>query len=119
MVNERDGYGDDMVPDYFTKLEEGDFFGWPYAYTGGVEDPKHAGKRPDLVEATKMPDVLFQAHSAPVGLLFYKGGQFPEEYIGDAFVSFHGSWNRSEPTGYKIVRIRFEEGRPQGDTKIS
>ena len=114
VVNERDGYGDDLVPDYFTRLEQGDFFGWPYAYTGGIEDPKYAGQQPDLVQATKMPDVLFQAHSAPVGLVFYKGGQFPEEYIGDAFVSLHGSWNRSEPTGYKVVRIRFEEGRPVG-----
>jgi glucose/arabinose dehydrogenase len=114
VVNERDGYGDDLVPDYFTRVEEGDFFGWPYAYAGGIEDAKFSVKRPDMVAKTKLPDVLFQAHSAPVGLVFYTGQQFPEEYQGDAFVSLHGSWNRSQPTGYKVVRIRFEDGRPIG-----
>ncbi len=114
VVNERDGYGDDLVPDYFTRVQDGEFFGWPYAYIGGLPDAKFADKRPDLVAATKLPDVLFQAHSAPVGLVFYTGDQFPEDYQGDAFVSLHGSWNRSDPTGYKIVRIPFENGRPKG-----
>ena len=114
VVNERDGYGDDLVPDFFTRVQQGDFYGWPYAYIGGIPDPKLGEARPDLVAATKMPDVLFQAHSAPIGLHFYTGDQFPSDYKGDAFVTLHGSWNRSEPTGYKIVRIRFEDGRPVG-----
>ena len=114
VVNERDGYGDDLVPDFFTRVQENDFYGWPYAYAGGIADPKLGEARPDLVAATKMPDVLFQAHSAPIGLHFYQGDQFPPDFQGDAFVTFHGSWNRSEPTGYKLVRIRFQDGRPSG-----
>jgi len=114
VVNERDGYGDDLVPDFFTRVQKGDFYGWPYAYIGGIPDPKLGDVRPDLVAATKMPDVLFQSHSAPIGLHFYTGEQFPADYKGDAFVTLHGSWNRAEPTGYKLVRIRFENGRPIG-----
>ncbi|HWA91352.1 MAG TPA: PQQ-dependent sugar dehydrogenase [Rhizomicrobium sp.] len=114
-VNERDGYGDALVPDYFTRIAQGDFFGWPYAYTGPHADPSFGAKRPDLVAKTKMPDVLFQAHSAPLGIAFYEGGQFPAEYKGDAFVSLHGSWNSGRPTGYKVVRVRFKDGRPTGE----
>ncbi|MDA1072870.1 MAG: PQQ-dependent sugar dehydrogenase [Proteobacteria bacterium] len=114
VVNERDGYGDDLVPDYFTRVRQGEFFGWPYAYAGGVPYPEYGQDEPDLVAATVLPDVLIQSHSAPLGLVFYDGEQFPAEYRGDAFVSLHGSWNRSQPTGYKIVRIRFEDGRPVG-----
>lgn len=114
VVNERDGYGDDLVPDYFTRLRRGAFFGWPYAYAGGLPDPRFAARAPDMVARTVLPDVLFQSHSAPLGLVFYEGTQFPADYRGDAFVAFHGSWNRSVPTGYKIVRIRFRNGRPVG-----
>jgi glucose/arabinose dehydrogenase len=114
-VNERDGYGDGLVPDYFTRIASGDFFGWPYAYSGPHPDPDLGKKRPDLVARTKMPDVLFQAHSAPLGIAFYDGGQFPAEYKGDAFVSLHGSWNSGRPTGYKVVRVRFKDGKPTGE----
>jgi glucose/arabinose dehydrogenase len=111
-VNERDGLGDNLPPDYFTQVRQGDFFGWPYAYTGAHTDPTYGTKRPDLVAKTKTPDVLFQAHSAPLGLVFYEGNQFPAEYKGDAFVALHGSWNSATPTGYKVVRVHFANGRP-------
>ena len=111
-VNERDGLGDDLPPDYFTRIRQGDFFGWPYAYIGPHPDPNFGAKRPDLVAKTKTPDVLFHAHSAPLGLVFYDGNQFPAEYKGDAFVALHGSWDSAAPTGYKVVRIRFQNGRP-------
>lgn len=114
VVNERDGYGDDLVPDYFTRVREGEFFGWPYAYSGSFPDPEFAEAAPDLVETSVLPDVMFQSHSAPLGLVFYDGASFPADYRGDAFVSLHGSWNRTLATGYKIVRIRFEDGRPVG-----
>ena len=114
-VNERDGYGDALVPDYFTRIQRGDFYGWPYAYSGPHPDPDFGAKRPDLVAKTKTPDVLFQAHSAPLGIAFYDGKQFPADYSGDAFVSLHGSWNSGKPTGYKVVRVKFVHGRPIGD----
>ncbi len=114
-VNERDGYGDGLVPDYFTRITQGEFFGWPYAYSGPHADPDWGKKRSDLVAKTKLPDVLFQAHSAPLGIAFYEGGQFPAEYKGDAFVSLHGSWNSGRPTGYKVVRVRFKNGKPTGE----
>ncbi len=114
VVNERDGLGDGLVPDYLARLRAGDFFGWPYAYLGANPQPGYADRRPDLVGRSKAPDVLFEAHSAPLGLVFYDAGQFPEEYRGDAFVAFHGSWNASRPTGYMIVRVPFENGRPVG-----
>lgn len=112
-VNERDGLGDNLPPDYFTRVQPGDFFGWPYAYIGKHPDPDYGTKRPDLVAKAKLPDVLFQAHSAPLGLVFYDAGQFPAEYKGNAFVALHGSWNSSHPTGYKVVRIKFRNGRPE------
>ena len=113
VVNERDGLGDDLPPDYLTRIRKGDFFGWPYAYIGPHPDPDYGKKRPDLVKATKTPDVLFQAHSAPLGLVFYTGTKFPVEYRGNAFVSLHGSWNKHQPTGYKIVRVKFRDSRPE------
>lgn len=112
-VNERDGLGDDLPPDYLTRIQKGDFFGWPYAYIGNHPDPDYGKKRPDLVAKTKTPDVLFHAHSAPLGLVFYDGSQFPAEYRGNAFVSLHGSWNDARPTGYKVVRVKFVNGRPE------
>src|ERR1700733_2310825 len=113
-VNERGGLGDGLVPDYFTRIQQSDFFGWPYAYVGPNPAPDYGSKRPDLVAKTKGPDLLFQSHSAPLGLVFYEGNQFPADYKGDAFVSLHGSWNSSKPTGYKVVRIKFANGRPVG-----
>lgn len=113
-VNERDGLGDDLVPDYVTSIKEGAFYGWPYSYIGRNEDPRRKGERPDLVQKTIIPDVLIQAHSAALGLVFYQGEMFPAEYRGDGFVALRGSWNRSKRTGYKIIRIRFKDGRPVG-----
>lgn len=112
VVNERDGLGDGLVPDYLTRVDRGAFYGWPYAYLGPHPDPDYGSKKPDQVAATKTPDVLFQAHSAPVGLVFYDAKQFPVAYRGGAFVSLHGSWNSSAPTGYKIVFVPFANGRP-------
>jgi glucose/arabinose dehydrogenase len=119
-VNERDGIGDDLVPDYFTRLQKGEFYGWPYAYlTPNNVDPRQTtnnkSKRPDLVAQTRTPDVLFQAHSAALGLQFYDGKTFPEKYRNGAFVAFRGSWNRDRGTGYKIVFVPFDNnGRSQG-----
>ncbi|HSC18721.1 MAG TPA: PQQ-dependent sugar dehydrogenase [Rhizomicrobium sp.] len=113
-VNERDGLGDDLPPDYATHVEAGGFYGWPYAYIGHHPDPTFGAKRPDMVAKTKTPAVLFQAHSAPLALVFYEGAQFPADYKGDAFVAFHGSWNSGHPHGYKVVRIHFAGGKPAG-----
>lgn len=112
-VNERDGLGDDLPPDYLTRIRPGEFFGWPYAYIGAHPDPDFGRKRPDLVAKTRTPDVLFAAHSAPLGLVFYDGKQFPADYRGDALVALHGSWNAAHPTGYKVVRVKFHNGRPE------
>jgi glucose/arabinose dehydrogenase len=112
-VNERDGLGDGLPPDYLTRLEKGDFLGWPYAYIGPHPDPDYGPKRPDLVAKTKTPDVLFQAHSAPLALVFYDGHQFPAEYRGNAFVALHGSWDAAKPTGFKVVRVKFANGKPE------
>jgi len=114
VVNERDGYGDGLVPDYLTSVKKDGFYGWPYAYSGTIPDPDYAEDAPDMVAKSILPDVLFQSHSAPLGLAFYNGGQFPSEYVNDAFVAFHGSWNASVPTGYKIVRVTFKDGQPTG-----
>ncbi|MCE2493178.1 MAG: sorbosone dehydrogenase family protein [Alphaproteobacteria bacterium] len=114
VVNERDGLGDGLVPDYLTRVREGDSFGWPYAYIGPNPDPDFGEDEPGLVARTVAPDVLFQSHSAPLGLVFYDGDMFPESYRGDAFVALHGSWNASRPTGYKVIRVPFRNGRPEG-----
>ena len=114
VVNERDGEGDELVPDYFTRVQQGDFFGWPYAYIGQHEEPSLKGKHPDLVAKAKVPDVLFRSHSAPLGLVFYTGTQFQVAYRGGAFVAHHGSWNAANPRGYRIVYVPFANGRPAG-----
>jgi glucose/arabinose dehydrogenase len=113
-VQERDGLGDNLPPDYVTHVQEGAFYGWPYAYIGPNPQPGFAHREPEKVKATVVPDVLFQPHSSVLDLVFYDGEQFPAEYRGDAFVALKGSWNRSEPTGYKVVRVRFKDGRPDG-----
>jgi glucose/arabinose dehydrogenase len=114
VVNERDGEGDEMVPDYMTGVKEGAFYGWPYAYLGPNEEPSMKGKRPDLVQATIAPDLLFRSHSAPIGLTFYTGTQFPERFRNGAFVAHRGSWNAAQPRGYKIVFVPMIEGKPEG-----
>jgi glucose/arabinose dehydrogenase len=113
-VNERDGLGDDLPPDYATHVAEGAFYGWPWYYLGDHQDPRHKGERADLAKRITTPDVLIQAHSAPLGIAFYTADQFPSEYRGDAFVTLHGSWNRSKRTGYKVVRLVMKDGKPTG-----
>lgn len=112
--NERDELGDDLVPDYFTSVKAGGFYGWPYFYLGKHPDPRFAGKGEALANQITVPDVLLQAHSAALGCAFYTGKRFPREYRGDAFLAFHGSWNRALRTGYKVVRVRFQNGKPVG-----
>jgi hypothetical protein len=113
-VNERDGLGDDLPPDYFARVRQGGFYGWPWFYIGDHPDPRHAGEHADLAGTVLTPDVLIQPHSAPLGIALYEGSQFPAEYRGDVFVAFHGSWNRAVRTGYKVVRIRMTDGVPTG-----
>jgi glucose/arabinose dehydrogenase len=114
-TNERDLLGDDLPPDYITRVKDGGFYGWPWYYIGGHEDPRRKGERPDLASKVTVPDVLLQPHSAPLGLTFYNGNQFPAEYKGQAFAASHGSWNRTTRTGYKIVRVITKEGVPTGE----
>ena len=119
-VNERDLLGDNLVPDYFTQVERDGFYGWPYAYLAPeLLDPRRMqgdrSERPDLAAQTITPDVLFQAHSAALGVQFYDKQQFPEQYRNGAFVAFRGSWNRDRGTGYKIVYVPFgEDNQPLG-----
>jgi len=113
-VNERDGLGDDLVPDYITSVKEGAFYGWPYAYFGQNEDPRLKGKNPDLVQKAVVPDVAVGAHTASLGLAFYKGTKFPQKYQGGAFIGQHGSWNRSALSGYKVAFVPFKAGKPTG-----
>jgi glucose/arabinose dehydrogenase len=115
-VNERDWIGDDLVPDFLTSVKKDGFYGWPYAYLSAKHpEPRRNGERPDLIERTLTPDLLFQAHSVPLGLVFYKGKQFPAEYSSNAFIALRGSSNRSKGTGYKIVRVKFNtKGKPEG-----
>ncbi len=119
-TNERDMLGDDLVPDYSTRVEENGFYGWPWYYMGSNEDPRHAGVRPDLAGKAIVPDVPYTAHSASVDLEFYPqsasgSSAFPGEYAGDGFAVLHGSWNRAFRTGHKIVRLPIENGIPTGE----
>lgn len=114
-VNERDGLGDDLVPDYMTSVQEGGFYGWPYAYFGKNEDPRmKEEQRPDLVNKTLVPDVSLGSHTASLGLAFYDKTFFPVKYRNGAFVGQHGSWNRSQLSGYKVVFVPFTNGKPSG-----
>jgi glucose/arabinose dehydrogenase len=113
-VNERDALGARVPSDFLAQARDGDFFGWPYAYNGRNPDPQFGGKRPDLVAKTKTPEVLLGAHTAPLGLVFYTGTQFPAEYRNDAFVAIHGSGPYDKPDGYKVVRVKFRNGAPAG-----
>lgn len=118
-TNERDGLGDDLVPDYSTRVKRGGYYGWPWYYMGSNEDPRLKGDRPDLKGKVSVPDVPYQSHSASLNMTFYSAGggasAFPADYAGDAFVAFHGSWNRSLRTGYKLVRVHMNHGEPTGD----
>lgn len=116
-VQERDALGDDLVPDYFTHIQQGAFYGWPYAYAGPHEEPRHKGERPDLVAKTIAGDILLQSHVAVLDFLFYTGKQFPAEYQGGAFLAFHGSWNRSKRVGYEVAFIPFKNEKPSGPVR--
>ncbi|SFN52102.1 Glucose/arabinose dehydrogenase, beta-propeller fold [Chitinophaga sp. YR627] len=114
-VNERDGLGDDLVPDYMTSVKEGGFYGWPYAYWGRNPDPRmEEQQQPELVDKTIVPDLSLGAHTASLGLTFYKGKALPEKYRNGAFIGQHGSWNRSTLSGYKVVFVPFKNGKPAG-----
>lgn len=104
-VNERDGLGDNLVPDYITHVQEGGFYGWPWWYMGNHQDPRHAGKHPELASKAIVPDVLLNPHNASLQLTFYNGTQFPAAYRGDIFAAEHGSWNRSARVGYEVIRV--------------
>jgi hypothetical protein len=118
-TNERDGLGDDLVPDYVTSVKEGHYYGWPWYYMGNHEDPRLKGLRPDLAGKATVPDVPLQAHSAALGIAFYPNATgvaaFPTEYRGDIFVALHGSWNRASRTGYKVIRVRRRNGIATGE----
>lgn len=113
-TNERDLLGDNLPPDYITHVQEGGFYGWPWYYTGGHQDPRHAGKHPELKDKAIVPDVLLQPHNASLGIVFYEGKQFPPEYKGQIFAAEHGSWNRSNRTGYEVIRVPVERGKATG-----
>lgn len=118
-VNERDLLGDNLVPDYSTRVQAGGFYGWPWYYMGDHEDPRHAGERPELAGHVLVPDVPYQSHSAPLNLTFYTASTgrsaFPNDYVGDGFAVLHGSWNRAFRTGHKVVRVRMRNGIPTGE----
>jgi glucose/arabinose dehydrogenase/cytochrome c2 len=114
-VNERDKLGEDLVPDYVTRVRENGFYGWPWYYLGDHEDPRHKGARRDLAGKVTVPDVLLQPHSAALQITFYEATMFPPEYQGSAFVALHGSWNRQSRTGYKVIRIIMKGGAPSGE----
>ena len=114
-VNERDGLGDDLVPDYMTGVKQGGFYGWPYAYFGKNADPRMKEEpRPDLVSTTLLPDVALGSHTASLGLAFYDKNTFPSKYHNGAFVGQRGSWNRSVLSGYKVAYVPFANGKPTG-----
>lgn len=113
-VNERDGLGDELVPDYITSVQKGGFYGWPYSYYGKHEDPRMKGLKPELVAKAIVPDVPVGAHTASLGLAFYTGSKFPQKYQNGAFIGQHGSWNRSALSGYKVAFVPFKDGKPSG-----
>jgi glucose/arabinose dehydrogenase len=114
-TNERDALGDNLVPDYITHVQEGGFYGWPWYYMGSNQDPRHEGKHPELRGKVLVPDVLVSPHNASLGLTFYGGRQFPDEYRGDLFAAEHGSWNRASRTGYEVVRVPLRQGHAGGE----
>jgi glucose/arabinose dehydrogenase len=115
-TNERDQLGDNLVPDYITHVTEDGFYGWPWWYMGGHQDPRHKGKHPELKSKVITPDVLIQPHDASLEMAFYQGQQFPTEYHGDIFAAEHGSWNRKVRTGYEVIRVPMHHtGRASGE----
>ena len=114
-VNERDMLGDNLVPDYITSVKEGGFYGWPYYYMGDHQDPRLAGKHPELANKVLVPDVLLQPHNASLQLTFYEGKQFPKSYDGDIFAAEHGSWNKANRAGYEVIRVPLKDGHANGE----
>ncbi len=114
-VNERDGLGDDLPPDYVTHIEEGGFYGWPWYYIGNHQDPAHKGKHPELASRVIVPDVLVEAHMASLCMMFYTAEGFPAQYQGHAFAAEHGSWNRSKRSGYKVIDVPLQNGKATGE----
>jgi len=114
-VNERDGLGDNLVPDYITHVQENGFYGWPWWYIGAHQDPRHSGKHPELRDKAIVPDVLLQPHNASLQIAFYRGKQFPAEYKDDIFAAQHGSWNKTARGGYEVIRVPLHQtGRAEG-----
>jgi glucose/arabinose dehydrogenase len=117
-TNERDALGNNLVPDYVTHVQEGGFYGWPWYYmgtNGGVQDPRHKGKHPELQSKVITPDILVNPHFASLEMLFYGGSQFPEEFKGDGFACEHGSWNRAKRSGYEVIRLPMKDGHATGE----
>ena len=115
-VNERDGLGENLPPDYITHVQDGGFYGWPWYYMGGHVDPRHQDKHPDLRARMLNPDVLLQPHNASLEMTFYDAKQFPTQYQGDIFAAEHGSWNKSARTGYEVVRVPLhQQGHASGE----
>ncbi|WP_109489095.1 PQQ-dependent sugar dehydrogenase [Occallatibacter savannae] len=114
-TNERDAIGNNLVPDYVTHVQEGGFYGWPWWYMGGHQDPRHVGKHPELKSKVITPDILMNPHMASLEMLFYQGSQFPAEFKGDGFACEHGSWNRAQRTGYEVVRLPMKNGHATGE----
>lgn len=117
VVNERDGLGDDLVPDYLTSVKENAFYGWPYAYFGQHEDVRVKETKPELVKKTIVPDFELGSHTASLGLAFYTGTTFPEKYRNGAFIAQHGSWNRKKISGYQLIFVPFKNGKPSGKSE--
>jgi glucose/arabinose dehydrogenase len=118
-TNERDGLGNNLVPDYITHVQENGFYGWPWFYfngpSGGIHDPRHPGKHPELQVKVITPDILVNPHFASLEMFFYEGRQFPAEFKGDGFAAEHGSWNRAQRTGYEVIRLPMKNGHATGE----
>ena len=114
-TNERDGLGNNLVPDYVTHVQEGGFYGWPWWYMGGHQDPRHVGKHPELGSKVLTPDIIVNPHFASLEMMFYTGSQFPAEFKGDGFACEHGSWNRAQRSGYEVIRLPMKNGHATGE----
>jgi glucose/arabinose dehydrogenase len=118
-TNERDGLGNNLPPDYITHVQEDGFYGWPWFYyggaAGGIQDPRHPGKHPELKSKVITPDILLNPHFASLEMLFYEGSQFPAEFKGEGFAAEHGSWNRAQRGGYEVIRLPMKNGHATGE----
>jgi glucose/arabinose dehydrogenase len=118
-TNERDGLGNNLVPDYVTHVKPGGFYGWPWYYyhgpAGGLQDPRHVGTHPELKSKVITPDILLNPHFASLEMMFYTGSEFPAEYKDDGFAAEHGSWNRAQRSGYEVVRLPMKDGHATGE----